>query len=214
MEMKPRGRAGRPGRFTGWPRPFATARRDAGTDASDVLAAAKAAADYFIDHLPHNLTNDVHNHRLGDFVPPCDFDAALGEPVGPWNDANNNYNPNTGKGLGDRRPALNSFTLRDSSAAAVAASGMIELSGYMDSQADRDHYLGAAENILHCLITYDGPDPDSNPDYLCLATDIDHPGILKAGCVRWSDANKSLIYGDSISLKPSPATKPSQRESF
>lgn len=180
---------------------FRHARRDPGTDASDVLVAAKAAADYFIDHLPHNLTTDVYNHRPGDFVPPCDFDAALGEPAGPWNDANNNYNPEAGTGLGDRRPALNGFTLRDSSAAAIAASGMIELSGYVHSQADRDHYLGAAEDILHCLITYDGPDQDSDPDYLCRATETDHPGILKSGCIRWGDANKSLVYGDYYFLE-------------
>ncbi len=177
------------------------ASRDAGTDASDVLAAARATADYFIDHLPDAFTADSYNHRAGDFVPPSDFDAALGEPVGPWNDANNNYNSMAGTGLGDRRPALGSFTLRDTSAGAIAASGLIELSGYMASKEDRDHYLGAAEQILHCLIAYDGPDAGTDPDYLCEPGETANPGILKAGSNRWGDPNQSLIFGDYYFLE-------------
>ncbi len=177
------------------------ARRDPATDASDLLAAARAAAGYFLDHLPHYFTADANNHRLGDFVPPCDFDAALGEPIGPWNDANDNYNPTTGSGLGDRRPATSSFTPRDSSAAAIAASALIELSGYMASAADRERFLAAAEDILVCLITYDGPDAGTAPDYLCAADDFSNPGILKAGTVRWNEESRSLIYGDYYFLE-------------
>ena len=177
------------------------ARRDPATDASDILAAAAATADYFISHLPHYRTADLHNHRIGDFVPPSDFDAALGESPGPWNDANNNYNSTTGSGLGDRRPATSKFTLRDSSAAAIAAAGLIELSGFAVSISDRDRYLGAAEDILHCLITYDGDDADFEPDYLCAASDLAHPGILKRGSIRWADPNRSLIYGDYYFLE-------------
>ncbi len=177
------------------------ARRDSATDASDILAAAKATADYFISHLPHYLTADLHNHRLGDFVPPSDFDAALGEPPGPWNDANDNYSSTTGGGLGDRKSATSTFTQRDSSAAAIAASALIELSDYAINTADRDRYLSAAEDILHCLITYDGDDADSEPDYLCAASDLAHPGILKRGSIRWNDPSRSLIYGDYYFLE-------------
>ncbi len=119
------------------------ASRDPGTDASDVLAAVEAVADYYLDHLPHCFTADIYNHRVGDFVPPSDFDAALGEPDGPW---------------GDDKPALQSFTLRDSSAAAVAAAGLIELSGYSENGV---RYLAAAEDILACLVSYGS---DSAPE--------------------------------------------------
>jgi unsaturated chondroitin disaccharide hydrolase len=177
------------------------ARRDPGTDASDLLAAAELAADYYLSKLPHVFVADSSNSRPNDFVPPSDFDAALGEPIGPWNDANNNFNWFDGTGLGDRKPALMTFTLRDSSAAAVAASALIELSSYVQDPADKTRYLAAAENMLECLISYDGPDPDSDPDYLCAAGESSNPGILKAGSVRWNDPLRSLIYGDYYFLE-------------
>jgi unsaturated chondroitin disaccharide hydrolase len=174
------------------------ARRDPGTDASDLLAAAEAVADHFLDHLPDTYAADPYNHRAGDLVPPCDFDAALGEPAGPWNDANNNYNPSTGTGLGDRRAATHEFTPRDTSAAAVAAAGLIELGGI---SAEGARYLAAAEDILDCLTGYDSADTGSAPDYLCAADDSAHPGILKAGSQQWDDDNRSLIYGDYYFLE-------------
>jgi unsaturated chondroitin disaccharide hydrolase len=177
------------------------ASRDPGTDASDLLDAARATAGYFLDHLPHYHTADIHNHRIGDFVPPSDFNAALGEPAGPWNDANGDYNPTTGAGLGDRMPPTMSFAARDTSAAAIAASALIELSGLVSPPAERARYLKGAEDILRCLITYDGPDQDTSPDYLCAAGESAHPGILKAGRVRWNDPNQSLIYGDYYLLE-------------
>jgi unsaturated chondroitin disaccharide hydrolase len=177
------------------------ARLDPATNASDLLAAAEATAGYFLDHLPSNYTADSYNHRAGDFVPPSDFDAALGEPAGSWNDANNNYNSTTGTGLGDRKPALLSFTARDSSAAAIAASGLIDLSGHATSQANRTRYLSAAENIIECLITYDGQDSGTAPDYLCAAAETTNPGILKLGCVQWNDPNRSVVYGDFYFLE-------------
>jgi unsaturated chondroitin disaccharide hydrolase len=177
------------------------ARLDPGTDASDLLAAARTAAGYFIDHLPHYFAADSYNHRIGDFVPPSDFDAARGEPSGPWNDANGNYNSSSGSGLGDRKPPTSSFTLRDTSAAAVAAAALIELSGFVPSPSDSARFLKAAEDILQCLISYDGPDADTAPDYFCSADESAHPGILKAGSVRWNDPNQSLIYGDYYFLE-------------
>jgi unsaturated chondroitin disaccharide hydrolase len=177
------------------------ASRDPGTDASDVLAAAQASADYFLARLPHAFTADAYNHRAGDFVPPSDFDASLGEPLGPWNDANLDYNPVSATGLGDRKAATLSFTLRDSSAAAIAASGLIELSGVAATAEDRTRYFQAAEKILCCLIRYDGPDADAAPDYLCSSGETAAPGILKLGCHRWGDQNQALIYGDYYFLE-------------
>lgn len=177
------------------------AKRDPGTDASDLLDAAEAAADYFIARLPHCFTADSYNHRIGDFVPPSDFDAALGEPAGPWNDANNDYNSTTHTGLGDAKPALLGFTPRDSSAAAIAASGLLELADLASTPAKRQTYLQAARDILTCLITYDGPDPGTDPDYLCSVSETAHPGILKAGSVRWPGEQISLSYGDYYFLE-------------
>lgn len=177
------------------------ARRDPGTDAADILAAAEAVAGYFLDRLPHYHVADSYNHRSGDHVPPKDFDAALGEPVGPWNDANNDYNSSTGSGLGDRMPATQVFTPRDTSAAAIAAAGLIELAGFAADAADRARYLGAAEDILECLIAYDGPDSGSAPDYRCAAGETANPGILKEGNVQWIENNRSLIYGDYYFLE-------------
>lgn len=180
---------------------YRQARRDPGTDASDLLAAAETTADYFIGHLPHHFTADTHNHRIGDFVPPSDFDAALGEPAGPWNDANNDYNPAAQTGLGDARPALPGFTPRDSAAAAIAASGLLELADLASTPANRQAYLQAAKDILTCLICYDGPDAGNDPDYLCSVQETAHPGILKAGSVRWPGEQISQIYGDYYFLE-------------
>jgi unsaturated chondroitin disaccharide hydrolase len=177
------------------------AKRDPGTNATDLLGAAEAAADYFIARLPHYFTADSYNHRIGDFVPPSDFDAALGEPAGLWNDANNDYNSTTHTGLGDAKPAMAGFTPRDSSAAAIAASGLLELADLASTPAKRQTYLLAAQDILTCLITYDGPDPGTDPDYLCSVSESAHPGILKAGSVRWPGEQISLSYGDYYFLE-------------
>jgi unsaturated chondroitin disaccharide hydrolase len=76
---------------------------------------------------------------------------------------------------------------RDSSAAAIAAAGLLELSTYVAAQADQDRYRNAALNIQSSL---------SSPAYLGdrLATD----GILLHGSanVPGGDADTSLIYGD------------------
>ena len=176
------------------------ARKDPATDASDILAAAHLTADYFIDHLPHYFTDDSYNHRIGDFVPPNDFDAALGEPIGPWNGESDNYDPDDPTTLGERRTGSFSYTPRDSSAAAIAAAGLIELSGYV-TPANRARYLAAAEDILKCLITYDGDDVGSDPDYLSSPGDPANPGILKLGNVRSGEASRSVIYGDYYFLE-------------
>lgn len=154
------------------------------------LETAKRVADHFIDHLP-NDTRDPYNHAPGDFVPPSDFDAALGEPAGPWNDAN-------GDGvLGDRRPGTHTFTARDSSAAAIAASGLLELGALVDDPALRERYLGAAENILHSLITFRAPDGT----LAYLAVDSPHRGILARGSTSYGGPQQSLSFGDRYFLQ-------------
>ena len=77
---------------------------------------------------------------------------------------------------------------RDSSAASIAAAGLLELSSYMATQTDRDRYRTAALNIQSSL---------SSPAYLGdrLATD----GILLHGSANVpanSQVDTSLIYGD------------------
>ena len=76
---------------------------------------------------------------------------------------------------------------RDSSAAAIAAAGLLELSTYAATQTDKDRYRTAALNIQSSL---------SSPAYLGrrLATQ----GILLHGTanVPGGDSDKSLVYGD------------------
>jgi hypothetical protein len=192
------------------------ARRGPDANPGEFLAAAEASADYFIDHLPHYDTADSYNHRLDDFVPASDFDAALGEPAGPWCDANENGMPNeaisgtfSNYGLSkatvsfseDRLLPRNEFTLRDSSAAAVAASGLLELSTLSETPEKRLKYRRAAEDILTSLITYDGDDAGTEPDYLSPVADSQNPGILRLGSEFWGGANRALIYGDYYFLE-------------
>ncbi len=150
------------------------------------LAAAEKTADYFISHLPDTFAADTFNRRAGDFVPPSDFDAALGEPAGPFADANRDHV------YGDRRPALRRFTERDSSAAAVAASGLLELSTLASTQAKRDEYFAAAERILVSLLTFRGTDGK----LAYLAKDSPHRGVLANASVSWSTPLISLMFGD------------------
>ncbi|MFT3771477.1 MAG: hypothetical protein QM820_39180 [Minicystis sp.] len=150
------------------------------------LDTARRAADYFIAHLPHHNVADRYNHVAGDFVPPSDFDAALGEPAGPWNDANGDHV------FGDRRPPLHAFVARDSSAAAAAASGLFELGTLARDPAERQRYRGAAEDILRSLLTFRGPDGE----LVYLARRSIHRGILAKGSVSWGRPQSSLIYGD------------------
>ncbi|WP_394838209.1 hypothetical protein LVJ94_14985 [Pendulispora rubella] len=146
------------------------------------LEAAEKAADYFIAHLPANDTADPYNHREGDFVPPSDFDASRGEPDGPYS---------------AHKPATNVFTERDASAAAVAASGLLDLSRLSHERKARKRYRVAAENILRSLLTFRGPDGK----LLYLAKDSPHRGLLANGSVAWGSATNSLIYGDYFFLE-------------
>jgi hypothetical protein len=182
---------------------YAYAVRLGDPDPSDILAAAEATADYFISELPH-FTADPYNRRIGDFVPPSDFDAARGEPDGPWNDVNNNSVPNEfgvdgtdSKGrtyVNDRFLGMETFTLRDSSAAAIAASGLLELSELTKNPTKANVYRVAAESILESLISFDSG--SDGPDYLNSIGESGDPGILRLGSEFWGGPYKSTSYGD------------------
>jgi hypothetical protein len=149
---------------------------------SNFLNTARRMADYFIAHLPNNYTPDPYNHVVGDFVPPSDFDAALGEPVGPWNS-------------GSPRSGTHAYTARDSSAAAIAASGLFDLYVLDPDPVHKAKYFQAGENILYCLLTFTGT--SSQPKYLGTAASP-LMGILigasdsydpsgTTNCLMWAD---------------------------
>jgi hypothetical protein len=98
-------------------------------------------------------------HLPADFVPYWDFDAP-GIPDEP----------------------------RDSSAAAIAASGLLELSDRVADLSDREFYLGAAESILASLMSE-----------AYLSDGVESSGILLHGTGNKpnnTEVDVSLIYGD------------------
>lgn len=155
------------------------------------LDTARRAADYFIAHLPDAFAADPYNHVPGDFVPPTDFDAALGEPAGPYNDANGDHV------FGDRMPPLRARVERDSAAAAATASGLFELATLVRETGERRRYWDAGEAILRSLLTFEGRDGK----LAYLARESPHRGILAKGSVAWGRAAGSLIYGDYYLLE-------------
>lgn len=96
-------------------------------------------------------------HLPADFVPPSDFDVPLDEENG-----------------------------RDAAAAAIACSGLFELSRY----AAGDTYRHYADSIMFSLCS---------PEYL--AVDSDYSSILKRGQVRYTEPEKGLIYADAFLLE-------------
>ena len=95
--------------------------------------------------------------------------------------------------------------LRDSSAAAIAASGLLELSTLATDPADRARYADAARSTLASLCT-----PDAGGGYLAedaTGTSIS-PGLLMRGCQTHPDSvsgsnqcDESLIFGDYYFLE-------------
>jgi len=74
---------------------------------------------------------------------------------------------------------------KDSSAAAIAAAGLLELIEYTDSEDERKKYLDTAVNILISLI--------SNKYY---AERTECPSILLQGMGGDNEMDTGLIYGD------------------
>jgi unsaturated chondroitin disaccharide hydrolase len=141
--------------------------------------AAMKAADYFTRRLPAHEKTDTWNYTPGDFVPPSDFDAALGEPDGPWS---------------THKPGRRVRTRRDSSAAAIAAAGMLELAPLIAPDPRSLTYFRTAESILRTLVTYRGPDGQ----LAYLGNGTGPQGILIDGAVSLDlpAPNGSTIYGD------------------
>jgi len=97
------------------------------------------------------------DHLPDDFVPPSDFDLPLDEENG-----------------------------RDAAAAAIACSGLFELSEY----AEDDRYRQYADSIMLSLCS---------PNYLAINSDFS--SILKRGQVRYTEPEKGLIYADAFFLE-------------
>lgn len=154
-------------------------RPDPAADPARFRDAAMKAADHFARRLPAQYAADTWNHAPGDFVPPADFDAALGEPDGPWS---------------THAPGRRTRTRRDSSAAAIAAAGMLELAPLVAPDARALDYFRAAESILRALVTYRGPDGQ----LAYLGKGSVHQGILIDGAISLDHPapNGSTIYGD------------------
>ena len=89
---------------------------------------------------------------------------------------------------------------RDSSAAAIAAAGLLELSTYVAAQADRDRYRNAALNIQASL---------SSPAYLGDRQATDGVLLHGSGNVRQnSQIDVSLIFGDYYFIQGCFRAKP------
>ena len=117
-------------------------------------------ADYYLRETPE------------DGVPYWDYDAATIDDQG-WLD---HY-------------AGRDLFARDSSAAAIAAAGLLELSRMLDDPAERQRYFDYAERILVSLST-----PDGEGGYLSQGTAYE--SILTQGTYTFSGYNKGLTWGD------------------
>ena len=132
---------------------------------AEILTIAKDAINYYLNHLPDRFPNELR--QQGDFIPPWDFDYAL------------EVNPKTEK---------------DTSAAAIAMSGILTLIANLpDNDPNKQRYLIEVENTLNALTssTY-----LNSPDSLEMS-------ILSHGCYHHYDAiqpsknyNNGLIWGD------------------
>lgn len=135
------------------------------TNDEKYLDAAKKLADFYINHprLPE------------DFIPLWDFNAGDPNYVSPWN-----YNPNEFEKI-----------LRDVSASAVTASGLLELSTYTE-EGNGSGYFKAAEKILLSLQSkYKNTD---NKHHFILNHSVgDYPGHL--------ELDVPLVYADYYFLE-------------
>jgi unsaturated chondroitin disaccharide hydrolase len=98
-----------------------------------------------------------------------------------------------------------SGALRDSSAAAIAVCGLLELSG-LDRDADRaTHYRQAADDILDSLIAGYTPDPAGASDALLLRGVYDMPkGIGVDEGTLWGD----YFYLEALARRTRPGWRP------
>lgn len=135
------------------------------TQDASILAIAKDLINYYINHLPDRF--EGNKRRVNDFIPPWDFDYAIEK------------NPDTD---------------RDSSAAAIAMSGILKLIPTLPkNDPDRSLYLDIVKKTLNQL---------TSSDYL---NDLksSEMSILKKGCYHHpqsiqpsSQYDNGLIWGD------------------
>lgn len=133
---------------------------------SEILAIAKQSINYFLAHLPDRFPGA--NRRPGDFIAPWDFDYALQK------------DPDTE---------------RDSSAAAIALDGVVQLLQVLPSNdPDYARYLKDTQNIFYQLTSSDYlPDRDSPEQSILRHGCYHHPQALNPG--KGIEDN-GLIWGD------------------
>ena len=82
---------------------------------------------------------------------------------------------------------------KDSSAAAIACSGLLELCTFVSDPCDQEKYYSAAKEILTSLCT-------RHPDGGYMAQDSDgnflSPSLLMRGCGEYGSSEQGLIWGD------------------
>jgi unsaturated chondroitin disaccharide hydrolase len=130
-----------------------------------ILQGLLRAADYYLREMP------------ADGVPPWDFNAPDISDQG-WLDF---YQ---GKDI----------LARDTSAAAIAAAGLLELSRLLDDREQAQRYFDAAETILVSLST-----PEAQGGYLSEGTD--YASVLTQGTYTFSGYSKGLIWGEYYFLQ-------------
>ena len=138
----------------------------------EFLTTARKCADYFIKNSP------------ADGVPYWDFGVARASSPRDQSACRTCSEPQKSE-IAGKMPAPRAK--RDASAAAICASGLIELSS-LDPE-NRDKYLAAAERILTTL---------SKPPYLTEGTE--NPAVIQNVVASWRDSlddkERSFIYGD------------------
>jgi chondroitin AC lyase len=185
------------------------------------LTTAQNMANYLWNNLPANLPHNSPDYVAGDYVPPSDFNADSGEQnttTGQdgktWYDAANtaNFNqnvsgtnPSKGQYVNDRFIGLGTDTPRDTSAAAVAASAMLQLAKYEPNPALAIQYATEAADILGSLLTQSSTSGTNATDYF--AQDTSGQALGAGLLLKFSDAwtatadYASSSYGDYYLLQ-------------
>jgi hypothetical protein len=178
-------------------------------------------ANYFWNNLPANLSHRSADYVAGDYVPPSDFNADSGEQntttgqdgktwydaadTGVFNQSVNGTNATKGNYDNDRFVGLGTYTPRDTSAAAVAASAMLQLAQYEPSHALGLVYFNEAADILGSLLTQSSTSGTGETDYFAENTSGQALGVgllLKySGSWTPSADYASAIYGDYYLLQ-------------
>jgi unsaturated chondroitin disaccharide hydrolase len=87
---------------------------------------------------------------------------------------------------------------RDSSAASIAASGLLELSTLVPDANLRTYYFDTAKDILLCLMTYTGT--DANLDYMASGYS-GQMGILADSSAQYGSVQQGYVVADYYFLE-------------